>query len=93
MLCSPEERDCIEEEAKNFVNKLECENSCEGIYSDVCKLDETINNNHYEAMIAKYMEYKRGLLKNIGFNGSNYRTAFGKYSSLYWVKRLLLMPS
>ena len=77
MLCSPEGRDCIEE-ANNYQNTLGCKNSCEGIYADVSKKDKKIKNSDYFAMIAKYREYKRGFVKNIGFNGSNYRTAFGK---------------
>ena len=76
MLCSPEGRDCIEE-ANNYENTVGCENSCEGIYADVCKLEEEINNSDYETMIAKYREYKRKAVMNIGFNGSNYKTAFG----------------
>ena len=73
MLCSPEGRECIEEEA----NAQECGNPCLGIYADVGKLDEKIENGRYEAMVAKYREYKRKAVKNIGFNGSNYKTAFG----------------
>ena len=91
-MCSPEGRDCIEE-AKNYENTVGCENSCEGIYADVCKLDDKeINNSNYNAMIAKYTEYKRGFVKNIGFNGSNYRTAFGKRTFVL-VKRLFMVPS
>ena len=40
-------------------------------------MDEKIENSRYEAMVAKYREYKRKAVMNIGFNGSNYKTAFG----------------
>ena len=55
-------------------------------------MEEEINNSNYDTMIAKYMEYKRGFVKNIGFNGSNYRTAFGKRTFVL-VKRLFMVPS
>ena len=42
------------------------------------KSDEEIKNTDFNAMIAKYREYKKHVVKNIGFNGSSYRTAFGK---------------
>ena len=42
------------------------------------KSDEKILNSDFDAMIAKYREYKKDVVKNIGFNGSSYRTAFGK---------------
>ena len=71
-------RECVEQEA----NGQECGNSCVGIYADVGKLDEKIENDRYEAMVAKYREYKRQVVKNIGFNGSNFKTAFGRFFSV-----------
>ena len=42
------------------------------------KSDEKILNSDFDDMISKYREYKKHIVKNIGFNGSCYRTAFGK---------------
>ena len=55
-----------------------CGGSCEGIYADVNKMEEKIENNIFTRMITKYREYKRSVVKNIGFNSSSYKRAFGK---------------
>ena len=54
-----------------------CGGSCEGIYADVNKIEENIENNIFTRMITKYREYKRSVVKNIGFNSSSYKRAFG----------------
>ena len=54
------------------------------------KLVENIENNDYDSLIAKYREYKRLFVKNIGFNGSNYETAFGKLNSLLKLDKLTI---
>ena len=51
------------------------------------KSDEKTLNSDFDAMIAKYKEYKKHVVKNIGFNGSSYKTAFGKkISGWNWAK-------
>ena len=88
VLCSPEGRECIEE--AEATSTRGCGKPCEGIYADVDKLDEDIESNDYDSLIAKYREYKRLFVKNIGFNGSNYETAFGKLNSLMKIDKLTI---
>ena len=73
-VCSPIERECIEE----ATTMPGCGGSCEGIYADVNKMEEKIENNIFRRMITKYREYKRSVVKSIGFNSSSYKRAFGK---------------
>ena len=46
------------------------------------KSDEKILNTDFYAMVARYREYKTNVVRNIGFNGSSYGTAFGKVKYL-----------
>ena len=46
------------------------------------KSDEKILSTDFYAMVAKYREYKKHFVRNIGFNGSSYGTAFGKVKYL-----------
>ena len=51
--------------------------SCKGVYADVVKT-AIEKDSHYNRMIAEYTEKKKLYVKNIGFDGSNYDSLFGK---------------
>ena len=80
-MCPLKDRECIEQAAEEAVDS-DCGNSCEGVYADVAKMSRDFGNSDYLSMIAKYKDYKRNFVRNIGFNSSHYEAAFGEYRLL-----------
>ena len=79
-ICSPEGRDCIEE---NSAQTFNCSLACEGMYAGVNWKDGKMKNEmdkaKYNALSSQYVELKRNSVKHFDFKSASPFNMLGKY--------------
>ena len=75
--CDSKGRDCIEEKSGLTFN---CSVSCEGIYADTIKSQETkLTDVKIQPLVAEYQDFKRNHVKHFRFNPyATYARRFGE---------------
>ena len=78
-ICSPEGRDCIEE---NSAQTFNCSLACEGMYAGVNWKDAEMKNEKdkekYNMLSTQYVNFKRNSVKHFEFNSTSPSSMFGK---------------
>ena len=84
-LCTPNDRNCVDNEAIATYN---CQTSCEGIHSDIQWQDETVgksrdggkekNKEAFEELEREYKEFKRNYSRDFRFDATGHDKLYGR---------------
>ena len=78
-ICSPEGRDCIEE---NSAQTFDCSFACEGMYAGVNwkgrEMENEMDKGKYKEMKLEYVNFKRNSVKHFEFSSAAPSNMFGK---------------
>ena len=83
-ICSPEGRNCIEE---NSAQTFNCIFTCEGMYAGVnwkdAEMKNVMDNEKYDMLSSQYVNFKRNSVKHFEFSSAASSNTFGIPTYMY----------